>query len=258
MTDLKSTLKQYSDWQVPFPASNPRSLSVKERKANFAAMMAEKPRRLEVMRSALPHLHTAIDTLLNSAADPVAGIRGLEDWWLNSLSRINLIPPVASPLRKLLRPGGYFAKNEAMATAHWDERHDHPLVPKLASMMDDLGLLLGEAVVLRRPDFNWELNHYQSEKRADTMDYGRPCILRPKLGDFPLKAFAMPFLARSNYGMLHLYKRTGGLRPATEMDGVWYGTFLGWTVVDILDGGFTEDHYPDGPAGERVAGRRQR
>ena len=256
MPKLRATLETYDDWQVPHPGA-PRDLTEPQREANFAAMMAEKPVRIAALRAALPSLDAAFANLLDPPAAPLAGIRALEAWWIDELSKIDLVPPVTSTLRRLLRPGAYLAKNTAMAAAHWDERHDHPLVLKLASLLDDLGLLLGEAVVLRRPDFAWTLNHDKTEKRLQTMEWGRVCVLRPKLADCPLKAFPLPFLARSAYGQMILDKRNGMLVPASEKDGIWYGRFFGWTVQGILDGGYTDDHYPDGPSGERISGRRK-
>jgi hypothetical protein len=255
MTLLRATLPTYADWRVPHPGT-PDTLSEAQREENFAATMAEKPARIATLRAALPQLEEAVASLLDPSASPVPGIRALETWWIGELSKIDLVPPVTSTLRRLLRPGAYLAKNNAMAAAHWDERHDHPLVPKLASLLDDLGLVLGEAVVLRRPDFAWALNHDKTEKRQQTMEWGRVCVLRPRLGSFPLKAFALPYLARSAYGQMILDKRGGMLVPANEKDGIWYGRFFGWTVVHIVDGGFTNDFYPDGPTSERVAGRR--
>lgn len=255
MTQLRATLQTYDDWQVPHPG-DPDALTERQREANFAAMMAEKPARIATLRATLPHLEPAFASLLDPQAAPVRGIRSLEAWWIDELSKIDLVPPVSSALRKLLRPGAYLARNTAMAAAHWDERHDHPLVPKLASLLDDLGLLLGEAVVLRRPDFAWTLNHDKTEKRLQTMEWGRVCVLRPKLAGHPLQAFPLPYLARSAYGLMILDKRNRMLVPASEKDGIWYGQFFGWSVVHIVDGRFTNDFYPDGPASERVAGWR--
>ncbi len=255
MTQLRATLQSYDDWHVPHPAA-PEALTDVQREANFAAMMDEKPARLATLRAALPPLADAFANLLDPQSAPVAGIRAVEAWWIAELSRIDLVPPVTSTLRRWLRPGAYLAKNEAMAAAYWDERHDHPLVPKLASLLVDLGLLLGEAVVLRRPDFAWALNHDKTEKRLKTMEWGRVCVLRPQLADFPLKAFALPYLARSAYGQMILDKRNRMLVPANEKDGIWYGRFFGWLVVEIVDGRFTNDFYPDGPAGDRVSGWR--
>lgn len=255
MKQLRAALQAYDEWHVPHPGA-PDALTAAQREENFAATMAVKSARIATLRGALPALDDAFGTLLDPLADPVPAIRAVEAWWIGCLSQIDLVPPVTSTLRRLLRPGAYLAKNDAMAAAHWDERHDHPLVPKLASMLCDLGLVLGEAVVLRRPDFAWTLNHEPTEKRLKTMEWGRVCVLRPKLGAFPVKAFAMPFLARSAYGQMILDKRNRMLVPASYKDGAWYGRFFGWTVVDICGGGFTEDHYPDGPGGERVAGRR--
>jgi hypothetical protein len=255
MTQLRATLQAYDDWQFPHPGA-PADLTEPQREANHAAMMAEKAARIAALRDALPQLEDAIAGLLDPQASPVPGIRALEAWWIGELSKIDLVPPVTSTLRRLLRPGAYLAKNEAMAVAFWDERRDHPLVPKLASLLDDLGLLLGEAVVLRRPDFAWALNHNKAEKRQQTMEWGRICVLRPKLEACPLKAFALPYLARSAYGQMILDKRNGVLVPASQKDGVWYGRFFGWTVVHIVDGGFTNDFYLDGPRSERVSGRR--
>lgn len=255
MTKLRTTLQTYDDWCVPHPGA-PGTLTEVQREANFAAMMAEKPARIATLRAALPQLEDAIAALLNPQASPVPAIRALEAWWIGELSKIDLVPPVSSTLRRLLRPGAYLAKNNAMAAAYWDERHDHPLVAKLASLLDDLGLLLGEAVVLRRPDFAWSLNHDKVEKRLETMEWGRICVLRPKLDAYPLQAFALPYLARSAYGLMILYSRNKMLIPASEKDGVWYGGFCGMTVVHIVDGGFTNDFYPDGPMGNRIAGRR--
>jgi hypothetical protein len=257
VTQLHAILPAYDGWRVPHPGT-PDSLTEPQREVNFAAMMAEKPARIATLRAALPQLEDAVAGLLDPQASPVPGIRALEAWWIGELSKIDLVPPVTSTLRRLLRPGAYLAKNAAMATARWDERHDHPLVPKLASLLDDLGLLLGEAMVLRRPDFAWALNHDKAEKRQQTVEWGRICVLRPRLDSFPLKAFALPYLARSAYGLMILDKRGGMLIPAREKDGVWYGRFFGWTVVHIVDGGFTNDYYPDGPMSERVTGRRHR
>lgn len=255
MAKLRTTLEAFDDWQVPHPGA-PRDLTEQQREANFAAMMAEKPARIATLRAALPNLEAAFSNLLDPQAAPLAGIRALEAWWIGELSKIDLVPPVTSTLRRLLRPGAYLAKNTAMAAAHWDERHDHPLVPKLASLLDDLGLLLGEAVVLRRPDFAWTLNHDKTAKRLQTIEWGRVCVLRPKLGDYPLQAFPLPYLARSAYGLMIIDKRNRMLVPASEKDGLWYGRFFGWTVVHIVDGRSTNDFYPEGPASERVGGWR--
>lgn len=254
MKQLRAALQAYDEWHVPHPGA-PGALTTTQREENFAAVMAHKAARITTLRTALPGLNEAFQTLLDPLADPVPGIRAVEKWWIESLSGIDLVPPVTSPLRRLLRPGAYLASNDAMAAAHWDERHDHPLVPKLASLLDDLGYLLGEAVVLRRPDFAWALNHDPVEKRLKTMEWGRICVLRPKLGAFPVKAFPMPYLARSAYGLLIRDKRNRMLVPASYKDGAWYGRFFGWTVVHICDGSYTEDHYPDGPDGERIIGR---
>jgi len=255
MSDLRKTLSEYDHWQIPH-LGDARTLTPEQRQENHQAILQEKPKRLAVIHQSIPEIRSALDTLLDSNGDLVPAIQCIEEWWLYSLIKVNLIPPLNSLWRRIFTPGAYLAENEALAWAHWDRRDDHPFVPKLGSLLDDLGLALAEAVILRRPDFSWKLNEYDSERKTDTIEWGRTCILSPATKSRPIVAFDVPNLTRKSYGMLFANQRIGINRPAHEEDGIWYGPFFGWIILDIVDGGYTNDYYPEGPAGRLSSGCR--
>jgi len=150
----------------------------------------------------------------------------------------------------------YYAANEVLAYAHWHEWPDHPLVAPLDSLLRDLALIVGDAIVLRRPDFAWMVNEDAREKREQTVEWGRVVVMRTGEAGFPVRAFDLFALVRWSYADLHTRKQRGFRLEAVDVGrGDWRGTFVGWTVVQVIDGAFTPDHYPQGREGPAHAGQ---
>lgn len=257
MSRRKASLRNYPCWTQPHPGK-PDSLTAPQRQENFDFLMAIKPARIEALRTALPALEPHITALLDPGTDPLATITEMDHWWQDGPGAIDAIPPVTSGLRRLLRPTSFSLPNHAMAHAHWPDWTDNPLVPPMASLHDDLALLIGEAMVLRRPDFAWTLNHDRGEKRRDTVEWGRTCVLRPAEGDFPLVAIDPIAQMRGAYGMLRHDIRLRMKTRSISVNGVRMGRFFGWSLINLIDGHITLDHYPEGSGGPRVKGRRER
>ena len=62
----------------------------------------------------------------------------------------------------------------------------------LFSLIADLGLLEGEAVVRRRDDFNWALD--LDPANSDMWTYRRPCIVRPRMEQWASTEFDMEII----------------------------------------------------------------
>jgi hypothetical protein len=257
MTGLKAMLRSYPCWTVPHPGK-PHRLTAAHRQENFEYIMAVKPARIDALRTALPELEPCIAALLDHETDPFAAVAELDEWWQDGPGAIDVIPPVTSALRRWLRPSSFALPNHAMAHAYWPDWTDNPMVPPMVSLHDDLALVIGEAMVLRRPDFAWTLNHDRGEKRRDTVEWGRTCVLRPAEGDWVLQAIDPLAQMRGAYGMLRYDIRLRMKTRNISVNSVRMGRFFGWSLINLIDGHMTLDHFPEGPDGPKIKGRRER
>lgn len=255
MTNLRALLHGYDCWTLPHPG-DPHALSKAQRGENLAYVLEYKDARISRIRAALPEIDPLLAQLLDPQIHPSAATLELDRWWVKTGLQLALFPPVAGTLKSKLFPNRYYAANEVLANAKWFEWPEHPLVAPLDSLVRDLGLITGEAIVLRRPDFRWTVNEDSREKRLETTEWGRVVVLREAEGASPLKAFDMFRLARWSYADVHGRKKRGFNQHAVEINpGDWRGSFVGWTAVDVINGGHTNDHYPLGHDGPRVEGQ---
>jgi len=255
MTRLKTVLEGYETWTLPFP-EEPATLDKAQRTANLDWVLANKQARIAALRAALPEIDRCFAPLLDAAQHPFVALRDLDLWWAETGLQLSLFPPVAGGLRSKLFKGRYYAANAVLAIKKWYEWDENPLVLPLDSLLRDIGLVMGEAIVLRRPDFVWAVNEDTKEKRSQTVEWGRLVVMREAKADFPLKAFDLFNLARWSYSDLHWRKQNRlGVKAVDVGGGDWRGPFVGWTVLSIVDGGYTDDHYPAGRDGPPVAGR---
>lgn len=255
MTNLKAVLQDYDCWAFPHPG-DPHALTAAQRAENLACVLGIKDDRIATVRAALPEIEPLLAQLLDPQVHPFAATLELDRWWVKTGLQLALFPPVAGTLKSKLFPGRYYAVNAVVANARWYEWPEHPLVAPLDSLLRDLGLIVGEAIVLRRPDFRWAMNEDSREKRLQTTEWGRVVVLREADGASSLKAFDVFNLARWSYADLHGRKKRGFNQHAVEVGpGEWRGSFAGWTAVDVIDGGHTNDHYPAGHDGPRANGR---
>lgn len=257
MTKLQAVLGQYDGWSLPHPGA-PEQLSRKERAQNLAHVAAIKDASIVHLRSALPALDAQFAALLDPAIHPFDAVCELDRWWVKTGLQLRLFPPVAGGLKSILFRGRYFAGNEVIARTHWYRWPDHPLVKPLDALLRDMALIIGDAIVLRRPDFAWMVNEGATERRTQTMQWGRVVVMRPASADRPANAFDLFALARWSYTDLHNRKRNGlNMDAVNTGGGNWAGTFFGWAAINVINGGYTNDHYPQGRDGAAVAGRWQ-
>ncbi len=255
MTKLKSVLEAYDTWSVPH-ADDPRALSEEQRAENLAFVLDHKDARIARVRSALPEIEPLLAQLLDPQVHPFAATLELDRWWVKTGLQLALFPPLAGSLKSRLFPNRHYAVNQVVAEAKWYDWPDYPLVAPLDSMLRDIGLIVGDAIVLRRPDFRWTVNEDPKEKKDPGLTWGHVVVLREAAGHWEQQSFDPLALARWSYADLHGRKRMALNYHAVEVGGGdWRGSFVGWTAVDVVNGGFTPDHYPQGRAGGAVEGR---
>ena len=255
MTNLKGVLQGFDCWTVPHPG-DPRAFTTAQRAENLAFVLGIKDERIAQVRAALPEIEPWLTQLLDPQVHPLAATLKLDRWWVKTGLQLALFPPVAGTLKAKLFPSRYYAVNEVVANAKWYDWPDHPLVALLDSLLRDIGLIVGEAIVLRRPDFRWTVNEDPKEKKDPCMTWGHVVVLRDAVGHWAQQAFDPLALARWSYADLHGRKKRGFNRDAVDIGGgEWRGSFVGWTAVDVINGGYTNDHYPRGHGGPPVEGR---
>ncbi len=230
-----SFLSRYPVWQYPFfetPAKMPRA----ERGAAFEAMMAARSERIAVLRAAVPGLASAVDALLDPAADPVPALHRLEQWWNGRLARVNLVVDAdKSPLLRGLIALVLF-RNEAMMRHEAHRRSDwyrseDPAVAGLRSLIGDLAILFGEALLRRREDFVWAINDDPEDARMDLPQAGRVVVMKAREGEVP------PICFDFYWSLLKSYEKLFGLRWKTvAFQGVWNSDFAGWDLVNAVNG----------------------
>ena len=255
MTKLRNVLEGYDTWMLPNPG-DPGQLSKDQRAANLAHVLAIKDSRIAALRAALPEIDEHLGTLLDGAVHPLAAVHALNRWWVDAGLQLSLFPPVAGGLKSKLFPNRHYAANAVLANARWYEWPDHPLVAPLDTLLRDMALIVGDAIVLRRPDFAWAINEDPSDRRSKMKHWGRVVVMRTADASWPAQAFDLFDLARWSYSNLHNLKRQKApLEPVDVGGGDWRGPFLGWTAVQVINGGFTPDHYPQGRNGPPASGR---
>lgn len=255
MTNLKSTLEYYDCWALPHPGKG-TELTAAQRAENLAFVLANKADRIERVLAALPDVRPQLEQMLDPQVHPQSAVLALDRWWVDTALPLKLFPPVAGGLRSALFRNRYYAANTALAEAHWYDWPDHPLVAPLDSLVRDLGLITGEAIVRRRPDFRWAVNETRKNRKDPDMNWGHVVVLREATADWPQQAFDPLALARWSYADLHSRKRRGFSNHAVDVGGgEWRGSFVGWTAVDVINGGHSNDHYPNGHAGPVAPGR---
>lgn len=255
MTRLKELLQGYETWALPH-MRDPAMLTKAQRAENLSHVLAIKDARIARLRDALPEVGEHLAALLDPAVHPFQAVRALDDWWVQTGLQLKLFPPVTGGIRSKLFRGRFYAANEALAYSRWNEWPDHPLVAPLDSLLLDMALIVGDAIVLRRPDFTWTVNEDMQEKREQTVEWGRVVVMRAGDAGHPAKAFDLFALARWSYADLHMRRQRGFSLEAVDVGrGEWRGTFVGWLAAQVIDGVFTPDHYPQGREGPALAGR---
>lgn len=230
-----SFLSRYPVWQFPFfetPAKTPRA----ERGAAFDAMMAARSERIAVLRAAVPGLASAVDALLDPAADPVPALHRVEQWWNKRLARVNLVVDAdKSPLWRgliamVLFRNEAMMRHEARRRSDW-YRSEGRAVAGLRSLIGDLAILFGETLLRRREDFVWAIDDDPEDARMGLPQAGRVVVMKAREGEMPPISFDF-------YGaLLKSYEKLFGLRWKTvAFQGVWNSDFAGWDLVNAVNG----------------------
>ena len=154
---LADVIGDYPPYTEPFPRPFGK-LKLGEAEANFAHLVQVKDERLGRFGALLSRfgldLHEGLTT-----QNPEAFLTGLVRWTADQW------PDLRTP--------------ELEQQASWSYGGARAS-PALGLVMDT-GLLLGEMIVRRRPDFAWALNLDPDDRVMG--DYRRPCVIRPAEGE---------------------------------------------------------------------------
>jgi len=230
-----SFLSRYPLWQFPFfetPAKMPRS----QRGDAFEAIMAARAERIAVLRAAVPGLAGAVDALLDPAADPVPALHQLEQWWNRRLAKVNLVIDADKSslwrglLALVLFRNEAMMRHEAHRRSDWYRSEDRA-VAGLRSLIGDLAVLFGEALVCRREDFVWAIDDDPEDARMGLPQAGRVVVMKARKGKVPPISFDF------YWSLLKSYEKLFGLRWKTvAFQGVWNSDFAGWDLVNAANG----------------------
>ena len=177
---LKGMLADYPPYRIPFPGLG-RSLTIEQAGANLEHLLAHKAERLAAVRTLLAGSAIDLDAGLR-AADPKPFLDALWQWTADEWPAI-YDPALASPAR------------------YFDSRRDGADIA--FSLVQDVALVLGEMVLVRRDDYGWALD-LDPENRGATEGDGmrswqRPVLLRPADAIVPMILFDMEDVVRTAY-----------------------------------------------------------
>lgn len=228
-------LSRYPLWQFPF-FETPAKISRAERGAAFEAMLAAREERIAVLRRTVPVLAGAVDALLDPAADPVPPVQAIERWWDRRFAKLNLVIDAGkSPLWRwvlglVLFRNEALMRHEANRRSGWYRSEDRE-VAGLRSLIGDLAILFGEALVRRRDDFAWGIDDDEEDAQMRLPQAGRVVVMKARAGEM------VPICFDFYWSLLRSYEMLFGFRWQTiEFEGSWHSDFAGWQVVNAVLG----------------------
>jgi len=154
---LERRLAGYPAYTLPHPGDG-ASLTPAQAQANLEALLTQRTARLEII-TALLRDEAGIDAAPALAgADPAPLLDALHTWMKEAM------------------PALHDRHRELASTARWlaSHRRGDELV---FSFLGDLGLLLGELIVLGRPAFQWALDLDPRNRRAKMVSWQRPVLI---------------------------------------------------------------------------------
>lgn len=159
---IAETLVGYPPFTPPFPGHGPR-FPLERARANLDHLLAERPRRLDIVRPVLARAGADADAAL-SGADPRPFLRALRLWASEAWT--------SGPQPWKTAPGGWRAS-----------RRDGPDI--LLSLLTDIGLVLGDVVRAHRPAYRWEINDDPDDRDMEFFRQPELILRAPEAGLVP-------------------------------------------------------------------------
>jgi len=233
-------LADYEPWH-PLHPGEPKDLSRDQRAANLDRFLADRLGRIADLRRRFPDLDGPAAQLLDPALPVEPAIAEIEQWWLPRVTAVDLLPPIhipALPLRLIGFGKSAFAHGPVARLAKDQDWHlrDDPAIARLNGFFRDLAALLGEAAVIRHPDFIWAVNEERRDRQMK--HWGRVVIFRPATGERPALAIDLVEYVRFSYESAIQQQWSGRdwpPRPVSFYDGAHAGWFAGWSVANVVN-----------------------
>jgi hypothetical protein len=172
---LKRLLADYPPYRIPHRGPG-RRLSLAQAEANLAYLLDHKEERLAIVSALLTQF--GLDAAAGlSADDPRPFLDGLWRWSCAEWPAVH--DPAFMPIDVWL-----------------NSSREGPEI--IFSMLMDVGILLGELVLVQRSDYHWVLDLDQ-QNAAEMVSWQRPVLLRPADNVVPVIFFDLEDTARTSY-----------------------------------------------------------
>lgn len=226
-------IKNYETWAYPFFEA-PRRIPRAERGRLFDAFVAGKAERARYFATRFPSIADALASLSAPDGDAVAAMHRIERWWRKDIATIRVRESgLAFLFEKLGLSGSYediFGRDDA-ASLRAIRKAPNAAATVLLSIIGDLTIVLGDALILRRPDFLWAIDDDAEDARLKMPAAGRVVVMKPHQGE------RVPICLDVYDGLTNSYDVPARDDYKTvEVQGIWNSSFAGWQVVNTVNG----------------------
>lgn len=223
-------IKTYETWDYPFFEA-PRRIPRAERGWLFDAFMAGKAERARYVATRFPAIADPLAALSTPDGDAVAAMHRIERWWHKDIATIRVLEGGLAALFGKLGLGGSHRDGDDAANLRTIRKAPNAAATVLLSIIGDLSIVLGDALILRRPDFLWAIDDDAEDARLKMPSAGRVVVMKPRQGEL------VPICLDFYDGLTNAYDVPARDDFKTvEVQGIWNSNFAGWWVVNTANG----------------------
>jgi hypothetical protein len=225
----------YERWAFPYFA-DPNQVPLRQKKSELIDLLATKKLRINALASRFPQVAALVPSFLDDEGDLITSMHALERWWVSTLSRRNAT--ASGGLTKLLTLVGLHSnKSPSLSSFNGAVLPDwcldkSNLTLDVLSIIADVSVLVGEALVVRRPDYSWAVNDDGRMRRRQLPEAGQIVVMKPRSANWEPIAFDFyRTLIRSYEALFSDYRS-----ETVQVLGVYNSYFAGWDAVNAVAG----------------------
>ncbi len=226
-------IKNYEAWDYPFFEA-PRRIPRAERGRLFDAFLAGKAERARYLATRFPAIADALATLSAPDGDSVAAMHRIERWWRKDIATIRVQKGGLAALFDKLRLGGSYEDivgRDDAATLRSIRKAPNAAATVLLSIIGDLSIVLGDALIQRRSDFLWAIDDDAEDARLKIPAAGRVVVMKPRQGEL------VPICLDFYDGLTNAYDvHARNDYKTVEVQGIWNSNFTGWQMLNTANG----------------------